>query len=66
MAQKILNQEEKIPFGQSFSAAENPFYYDGSMEEPEENPYIQKEEEKGGANGAGLIGTIGKIVASII
>ena len=63
----VAREEEKIPFGPSFQASDNPFYYSGKMQGGEENPYLEHQEEKeGGGGGLGSIVSIGKLIASIV
>lgn len=63
----VAREEEKIPFGPSFQASDNPFYYSGKMQGGEENPYLENQEEKeGGGGGLGSIVSIGKLIASIL
>lgn len=63
----VAREEEKIPFGPSFQASDNPFYYSGKIQGGEENPYLDHLEEKeGGGGGLGSIVSIGKLIASIV
>lgn len=63
----VAREEEKIPFGSSFQASGNPFYYSGKMQGGEENPYLEhQEEKKGGGGGLGSVVSIGKLIASIL
>ena len=63
----VAREEEKIPFGPSFQESDNPFYYSGKMQGGEENPYLERQQEKeGGSGGLGSIVSIGKLIASIV
>lgn len=63
----VAREEEKIPFGPSFQASDNPFYYSGKMQGGEDNPYLEHQEEKeGGGGGLGSVISIGKLIASIL
>ena len=63
----IAREEEKIPFGPSFQEYDNPFYYSGKMHGGEENPYLEKQEDKeGGGGGLGSIVSIGKLISAIL
>lgn len=63
----VAREEEKIPFGPSFQASDNPFYYSGKMQGGEENPYLERQEDKeGGGGGLGSIVSIGKLISAIL
>lgn len=62
----VAREDEKIPFGPSFQASDNPFYYSGKMQVGE-NPYMEHQEEKeGGGGGLGSIVSIGKLISAIL
>lgn len=64
----VAREEEKIPFGSSFQASDNPFYYSGKMQGGEENPYLERQENKesGGGGGLGSLVSIGKLISAIL
>lgn len=63
----VSREEEKIPFGPSFQEYDNPFYYSGKMQGGEENPYLERQENKeGGGGGLGSIVSIGKLISAIL
>lgn len=63
----VAREEEKIPFGSSFQASDNPFYYSGKMQGGEENPYLERQENKeSGGGGLGSLVSIGKLISAIL
>lgn len=63
----VSREEEKIPFGPSFQEYDNPFYYSGKMQGGEENPYLERKEDKeGGGGGLGSLVSIGKLISAIL
>ena len=63
----VSREEEKIPFGPSFQEYDNPFYYSGKMQGGEENPYLERQENKeGGGGGLGSLVSIGKLISAIL